>query len=56
VLKKAENILFCSTHCSAVREVIMKDVSEAIAVLDNQCYYTENVQLVAHMKTVIDCR
>jgi len=36
--------------------VIIKNVSKAIAVLCNQCYYTESVQLLAHMKTVIDCK
>ena len=34
----------------------MKDVSKAIAILHNQCCYNENVQLVTHMKTVIDCK
>ena len=34
--------------------MIIKHVSKAIAVLHNQCYYTENVQLLAHMKTVTD--
>jgi len=36
--------------------VIKKNVSKANAVLHNQRYYTENMHLLAHMKTVIDCR